>query len=278
MNKEMEKLLETPIINKIDDYTPQELEQFRCDNYNNTIGTLNENDGIECDICKNKGLIGIVRFDEFYGVYEFNTKTCKCFRKRQLVHIARKNGFDELIKLRAKDYKRNYDWQKNNYAKMYKYCCEEKESNKWFVAVGQVGSGKTMIASICANNILYNTNREIFYINWLVFINKIKRDLANDNISEVNDSLDHLKNVDVLFLDDVLKKYVETDLKYIYEIINYRYTNNLKTIITSEYSIDELLNIDQATFSRMVQRANGYIIDETKDKSKNIRLSELNID
>lgn len=277
VNKEMEKLLETPIRNKIKDYTQKDLEQFKCDNYNAKVGKLNENDGIECDKCKNKGLIGIVLYDEMYGVYEFNTKTCECFRKRQLVHIARKNGFEELIKLRAKDYKRNYDWQKSNYDKMLKYCFEETESNKWFISLGQVGSGKTMIASIISNNILYNTNREIFYINWLVFINKIKRDLANDNISEVNDSLDHLKNVDVLFLDDVLKKYVETDLKYIYEIINYRYTNNLKTIITSEYSVDELLNIDQATFSRMIQRANGYIIDETKDKSKNIRLQSLKI-
>ena len=281
MNKdEMMKLIEPPTPFK--DNAPKLMVQedeidFAINNYNEKIGHKNEIDDIQCDKCKNKGLIAFKDYDDFYGVYELNYKPCECFRKRQLVNIAIKNGFEHLIKVSSKDYKKEYDWQKENYEKLVKYCMVENDTNKWFIAIGQIGSGKTLIASIVANNILKNTNREIFYINWLSFINNLKRNIANDNITEVNDYLEHLKKVDVLFLDDVLKNYVQTDLKYIYEIINYRYVNDKKTIFTSEYIVDELLNIDQATFSRAIEKASGYIIDNDKDRKRNIRLNGLDI-
>ena len=88
-------------------------------------------------------------------------------------------------------------------------------------------------------------------------------------------NLEEIKNVEVLFLDEVLKKYNETDLKYIIEIINYRYNNNLKTVISSERNLNELLDIDEATFGRVVEKSGEYLLDIKKDRNKNYRLKGL---
>lgn len=59
--------------------------------------------------------------------------------------------------------------------------------------------------------------------------------------------------------------------------INYRYANNLKTIISSERMISELLEIDEATFGRVVEKCGKYLVNIVKDKSKNHRLQTLNL-
>ena len=96
-----------------------------------------------------------------------------------------------------------------------------------------------------------------------------------DNSNNVSEYLEEIKSVEVLFIDELLKKYNDTDLKYIIEIINYRYTNNLKTLITSERVIDELIDIDEATFSRVIEMSGNYLSVIPKDKTKNYRLRGL---
>ena len=61
------------------------------------------------------------------------------------------------------------------------------------------------------------------------------------------------------------------ELKTAFETINYRYNNNMPTIISSELLIDDLRDLDEATASRMYQRAKGYVISIAKDKNKNYR-------
>jgi hypothetical protein len=82
---------------------------------------------------------------------------------------------------------------------------------------------------------------------------------------------------DVLFLDEVLKKHNDTDLRYLMEIINYRYTNDKKTIITSEKLLNELLDIDEATFGRAVEKCEGFVINIPRDRKKDWRLRSLKL-
>ena len=78
----------------------------------------------------------------------------------------------------------------------------------------------------------------------------------------------------MLVLDEVLKKYKETDLKYLMEIINYRYAKKLITLMTSEKEREDLLNIDEATFSRIIEMSGKYFIEIPKDRNKNYRLKK----
>lgn len=227
-------------------------------------------DGLNCPLCKNKTLIQKVVFENLYQDYNIVMIHCACRRKRASLEKARKSGLGDYVSKRVSDYIANEEWQKNIKHKAIDYL--KSESKDWFVLLGQSGSGKTLIASIIANYNLIKLDRDVLYITWTDFVAKVKYGLMNDEAGEVRKYLDEAKNIEVLFIDELLKKYSEADLKYIIEIINYRYAKNLQTIITSEKSMEELLNIDEATFGRMVERAGKNLADVSKDRSKNYRL------
>lgn len=247
--------------------TVEEREQIKCDWYNETPGDLHLKDGIECDECKNKGYIHI------YLNGEIMARECKCMKKRKVIRKAKNSGLGDYLNKRAKDYLVTQSWQEQNKSVMIKYC--SLNPTNWFITCGQSGSGKTLMCSIIANNLLFNLGQEVIYITWTDFISRLKRDMMSDNTEEVNKYLDEIKNVEILFIDELLKKYNETDLKYIIEIINYRYQNDKKTIITSENSIDDLLNIDEATFGRVIEKCGEFVLEIEKDRAKNYRLRNL---
>ena len=74
--------------------------------------------------------------------------------------------------------------------------------------------------------------------------------------------MDKYKVPRVLFLDDFLKgKPTDADLKYIFEIVNERYLKKKPIIISTEKSIDEIVSWDEAVASRLVEMAQGNIIE-----------------
>ena len=247
----------------------KERAEIKAKTYNDTVGNLTECD---CELCKNKGYIQKVRYEELYNDFVVYMKPCECMKKREIIRKAMASGLGEYIHKRFDDYIATDEWQKNIKAKAIDYV--KSNNDNWFVALGQSGCGKTLICSIVANYML-GDGKTVTYITWTDFISKLKRDMMADNQEEVSRYLESIKNVDVLFIDELLKKYNETDLKYIIEIINYRYTNDLRTIITSERTINELLDIDEATFSRMIEKSKKYIINIPKDRMKNYRLRAL---
>lgn len=253
----------------------EEILKRQVNDYNAAKGNLNKEDGIDCELCKNKGYIMRIVYQEIYNRNAEVLGPCKCMTQRRLARKAINSGLGDYLNKRSSDYIVTEEWQKNCFNKMVNYCTKEAESEKWFIACGQSGSGKTLLCSIIANHLLYNLNKSVLYITWTDFISKLKRDIMSDNSNQVSQYLEEIKKSEVLFIDELLKKYTEADLKYIIEIINYRYTNDLKTIITSEKTIDELLDIDEATFGRVIEKCDTYILDIPKDRKKNYRLKEL---
>ena len=252
---------------KADNISTEDLSQLQVQWYNESIGNMNEEDGIECDICKNKGYIQYLD-----GHYQ-KIKECSCMKKRKQLRRAKKSGLGSYITKRSSDFKVTEQWQVEMYEKMFSYC--STPNNNWFCALGTSGCGKTLLCSIIANHLLLNLGKSVQYITWTDFISQLKRDMMSDATESANSTLHEIKNVEVLFIDELLKKYNETDLKYIIEIINYRYTNNLVTLVTSEKTMDELLDIDEASFSRLIEKCESFVINIAKDRNKNQRLKGL---
>lgn len=246
--------------------TEEERQQFIVDCYNEEAGDLNQFDGIDCDVCNNKGWV------QFLQDGYVRTSQCKCATKRKLYQNAKQSNLGEYVNKKIDDYVVSEKWQEFIKEKMIDYINNHSKDNVWVMACGQSGSGKTLLGSIIANHLLFKSEREVVYTTWTDFISRLKRDMMGDKTNLVSVYLENIKKCDVLFLDEVLKKYNETDLKYLIEIINYRYTNDKKTIITSERVLDELLEVDEATFSRAVEKTNGYLFNIPKDKNKNYRL------
>lgn len=252
------------------DVSQKEFEQIKVDGFNEAQGSLQFYD---CPKCKNKGFIMRVEFNEDTQEYYSAGSECSCMHIRKTLSNAQKSGLGNYINMRIDDYEDTEGWQKNIKAKVVKYMNDD--SNKWFVALGQSGSGKSMVCSIIANDLLLNKKKKVLYVTWTDFISKLKRDMMGDRTNEVSDYLEEIKSVEVLYLDEILKFYNDNDKKYLMEIINHRYLNDLKTIISSERLVGELLDIDEATMGRMVELSGEYLINIAKDRAKNYRLKGI---
>jgi len=85
-------------------------------------------------------------------------------------------------------------------------------------------------------------------------------------------------NCDVLYIDDLLKFALgkdgirNQDLEITYDIINTRYLNRAMTIFSSEYSLAEITDIDEALGSRIFSMIHPYGV---KCEGENRRFSEL---
>lgn len=246
--------------------TPEEFEQFKIDCYNDSNGNLDKEDGIDCVLCGNKGLIAYRD-----GIYTRHYD-CSCMARRDSIKKARNSGLGEYLTKTIDDYIDEEEWQRKCKRMVNGYLERHSHDNTWFIACGQSGCGKTLLGAIIANTLLVKKERSVMYIIWTDFISKVKRDMMGEKTNEVSEAMEKVKTADVLFLDEVIKKYNETDLKYLIEIINYRYTNDKKTIITSERLMTEFLDIDEATFGRAVEKCEGFMINIPKDRKKNYRL------
>ena len=261
------------LINRIrSEYSPSEMNNFRkwqIDALNNQTISLNA-DIYNCPECKNAG---IIYYPSENGV-EYAAE-CSCMPIRRMLENAHKNGLGTYINKTFDDYIATEAWQIGIKQKAAEFVRDK--SDAWFTITGQSGAGKTLICSIIARELMFEQKKDVYYLTWTDFIGKVKRALMSDTAKEASKEIEKAKQTEVLFIDELLKIYTSADLKYLIEIINYRYTKRLKTIITSELSTQELCDIDEATFGRMIEMSNqkGYYIFIAKDRSKNQRLSSI---
>lgn len=243
------------------------LLQMQIDELNNQNGRLT---GFDCSVCKNKGFI--YKADENEIIY---AKECECMPIRNIFQNAKKSGLGNYINKTLADFRISEKWQEDIYNKAAEYI--KDSGNAWFLIAGQSGAGKTLICAIIANDFLLNQRKKVKYLTWTDFVGKIKRNLMSEKAFEAEKIINEAKSAKILFIDEFLKTHNEADLKYIVEIINYRYTKQLKTIITSELSADELMRIDEATAGRIFEMCGKkYLLFIGKDRNKNQRLKIVN--
>lgn len=252
-------------MNNMDDM--EKLVKMQLEAMNNIVGNLK---GYDCSICKNKGLIYITPDNK-----NIEAKECECVPIRRTIKYAEISGLGNYIHKTLLDFKTPEKWQEDIYNKAAEYI---KDSGKaWFLIAGQSGAGKTLICSIIANDFLLNQRKRVKYLTWTDFVGKIKRNLMSEKAFEAEKIINEAKNAEILFIDEYLKTHTEADIKYVIEIINYRYAKQLKTIITSELSADELMRIDEAAAGRIFEMAGKkYLSFIGKDRNKNQRLKIVN--
>ncbi len=255
--------------------TPKEREQFQVDCLNDTVGDRNQQDGYECELCKNKGYV--VKLVELgNGAYSHESGDCKCLEIRRSIMRMKRSGLKDIIANYTFDkFVDTEPWQKSIKSAAMEYV---QDPQGWFYMGGQVGAGKThLCTAICREFLL--RGKQVLYMLWRDEIVQLK---ANVNDAEAYSALiDKYKTAEVLYIDDLFKtgktadqqnqKPTAADINAAFEIINYRYNNPaLLTIISSELSEDELLDIDEAVGSRIYERAKAITIG--RDRSRNYRI------
>ncbi len=136
--------------------------------------------------------------------------------------------------------------------------------------IGQVGSGKTHLSIALAVNFLRNKQISVIYMPYRNTITKIKQNMIDEKYySKV---LSKYQKAKILLIDDLFKgKINESDTNIMFEIINYRYINYLPMIVSSEFTVERLLDFDEAIGSRIIEMAKDYTV-EIVGKENNYRL------
>lgn len=261
--------------------TPKEYEQAKADAYNNGIGNLDKEDGYNCDICKNKGMIASVVYNEKFGYWTETVTTCKCHKARNAIRRLHRSGLKNVVKDYSFDkYETPEAWQQTIKETAMQFC--QDDNHNFFFIGGQSGAGKTHICTAIAVHYI-RMGKEVRYMLWRDEITRIKS-VVNE-YDQYGSLMDSLKQTDVLYIDDLfkcgkgddgkVKAPTAADINAAFEILNYRYNNkNLITIISSERTLAELVDIDEAVAGRIAERskAGGYCINLKKDKSRNWRM------
>lgn len=237
--------------------------------YNERYGDLKY---INCDICRNKGYIAINEHNEM------KLKKCVCMKQRNVVKQLENCGipFEKQKEYTFDNIWEQEEWQRRIKQKAIEYCNEEYK-NKWFVIYGLTGIGKTTVCTTIFLDII-KKGYSGKYLLWNDEISNLikKKDNFSEYLQEEYDNaMKEFKNVDVLYIDDLLKltseKKLIDHLSILYEIINYRYLNNKTTIITTEYTKEQIEKIDLAIAGRIHEKSVNFELKPIADKSRNQR-------
>ncbi|MCI2049495.1 MAG: ATP-binding protein [Lachnospiraceae bacterium] len=212
----------------------------------------------KCKECRDTGWI--LSKDETGHEY---ARPCKCrmleearkrFERSGLATQFRNKNFDNYItsgnciledaKSQAEKYAREFE--------------PEGHENLSILFSGQVGAGKTHLGTAISQELI---NREVpvLYMPYRDALTSLKQNILNEE--EYARQIHKFMTAEVLFMDDLLKgKVTEADINILYEIVNYRYNNSLPMIVSTEKTVEQLLEFDEAIGSRILEMSRGYVI------------------
>lgn len=258
------------ILEQTYDFNSKWYAEKECKSFNDASLPPTE-DGFFCPKCKNKRLIGIVDYVD--GIYYQSTIPCECQERLKAEKNIKASGLKAVKELDT--FKADEKWQEVIKLKAERFL--QQTENRCYYVGGQTGAGKTHICSGIAWE-LAKKGKSLLYFSWA--------DEASQLTTYSNESrfsrLEELAKVDLLYIDDFLKPhgdgYNRAEIGLAFDIIDRRYRDESKsTIISSELTIQKLVNVDQATAGRIVEMAGEFIANINADPKKNYRLKSFNM-
>lgn len=249
-------------------YDPATHARVKADTVNQLCGDLT---GWDCPKCLNKGYIARPREDG--SVF---TQECDCMVKRRCIWKMEESGLKNIIRdCTFEKFVAKESWQTAIKQGAMTYA---DNPDGWLLICGQSGSGKThLCTAICRERLL--AGDEVRYMPWRDDIAKLKA--ASLDSEKRERMLQELKTAQILYIDDLYKtgkaadgssNPTSADVSLAFEIINYRYINQLPTILSTEKTPEELVVIDEATAGRVIQMAQGNVYTIDRDVRRNYRL------
>lgn len=224
-----------------------------------------EGDG--CPLCGGRGY----RF-YWYDGYEM-AEECDCFGAIKSEQSVRQAGIK--TDMTFENFYTDKPFQKHIKEKATQFTKDGYLAGYWFYIGGQVGCGKTHICTAIVSELARN-GKFCKYMAWKEESVRLKA-IVNEH-EEFHFKLMELCNVPVLYIDDLFKTQGGTmptqgDVNLAFQIINHRYLDRTKvTIVSCEYIASQLIDIDEATASRIIEKCSTYLVDVKQDREKNYRL------
>ena len=252
-------------------YDPAELDRLKVESFNKTVGDLT---GYDCPKCQNRGRFAVQ--DDGSGV---SFKECDCMKVRCCIEKMEASGLQNVIKRFTFDtYHAADDWQTVIKQGAMDYA---DNANGWLLFCGQSGSGKTHLCTAVSRQLLLN-GKEVRYMPWRQDARELKG-LSKDPGAQ-SAALKKYQEAQILFVDDLFKvsKAADgscvppaADVNLAFDILSYRATKGLPTIISTERTPAELVDIDEATGGRIVEMAGKHTYCVEKKPGRNYRLRDV---
>lgn len=240
-----------------------EHQEAKADAINTAPGTLG---WIDCPICHNKGYVAQVRDGRIVCV------ECECQVRRTNTRLVKQSGLESVLRRYTfEEYKDTTPWQKQVKKRAESFT---EASAGWFYISGTPGSGKTHICSAICGEML-KKNISVRYFRWRADAPALKASV-NDRTA-YSELIRPFLKTRCLYIDDFFKGSItDADKNLAFELLDARYSDpRLITIISSELSVDAIIDIDEALGSRIYERARGYTLNISgPDKNYRLRKGE----
>ena len=218
-------------------------------NQNTTLNLTNE---YKCSKCKDTGWVETER----------GYSRCSCYEHDLIERLWENFGVKPSDVKLLREYEiYNEDTKKaKNKAADYITSFYKLESEKWLCLMGQPGGGKTHIV-LAVGKALLEKKVKVVYMPYLEAIRELKSNSMDDEY--YGKLSNRYKRAEVLIIDDLFKDKVKknkltseitsADINHIYPILNYRYTNKLPTLISTECTPNMLMDLDEALAGRILE-------------------------
>lgn len=105
---------------------------------------------------------------------------------------------------------------------------------------GDLGTGKTHLAAAMANEII-SAGRAVKYTTFARMTQDVRTAYYSASKETEAETVKRYQDAPILFLDDLGKeKPTEWNLALLFSLIDYRYSNGLPTVITANYTLEEI--------------------------------------
>lgn len=193
---------------------------------------------------------------------------CECFKKQQILNMWANAGLTTDLKTKTFSTYEPYN-ESTKKAKGMAAIYARDFQNESIAFIGQPGSGKTHLGLAIMLNFLERGIQTVYFA-YREEIIRLKQNIMDEEVYQKE--MGKIKNCKVLFIDDLFKGGVTpSDVKIMFEIINHRYINGKPIIVSSELTIDKLLDVDEATGSRIYEMCRDFLV-EMRGKENNYRL------
>jgi len=255
-------------------------QERRANEWNEREGELT---GYDCKACKNRGYFNV------YNGTSIAVAECECMKIRRALLNLKNSGLESAVREKTfESFKCENELQTQMKQKAkawleaqgfesgcasYAHCVQAQPaqaSRLWLMFCGrQSGVGKThLCTAVCG--VLLKNGVEVVYMTYRDDIPKIKRYATDEQ--EYSRLMDKWKECEVLYIDDLFKgKTTDADISILFELVDYRNRNDLRTIISTELSPQELMAKDEALGGRIVHKCGEFVVVIPKNAKHNYR-------
>lgn len=155
-------------------------------------------------------------------------------------------------------------WQKKA-----KGICERfaADPEGWLFLSGPTGCGKTHLCTAVVGSLI----EKRIPVRYMLYRDEMSR-LKYAEREDRNNILRTFKTAGVLYIDDLFKRgATDAELRIMFELLDFRYRGNLMTIVSTELSSDELINMDEAIAGRIIEKSTKVLINAKAGRNYRLR-------